>query len=165
MSRLPPAFSWLARYSALGPAACVAAWILLPATHAGAGVFLNTMPGRVTSPAIGGHGEGPAEPGEEGARPVGPSDHGHGGGGSSTLASLLIGTLALLPLLGSAGGCDMNDLNVDLQGNMEDHSRMAPMEASPFFENGTSVPALELADVTTWDGGIALMTYRPAAEA
>ena len=51
MSRLPPAFSWLARYSALGPAACVAAWILLPATHAGAGVFLNTMPGRVTHAA------------------------------------------------------------------------------------------------------------------
>lgn len=33
-----------------------------------------------------------------------------------------------------------------------------------FFEDGTSIPALELADVTAWDGGIALMTYRPAGE-
>lgn len=30
-----------------------------------------------------------------------------------------------------------------------------------FFEDETSIPALHLADVTTWDGGIALMTYRP----
>ena len=34
-----------------------------------------------------------------------------------------------------------------------------------FFEDGTSIPALELADVTTWDGGIALMTYRPVGDA
>ncbi len=34
-----------------------------------------------------------------------------------------------------------------------------------FFEDETSIPSLELADVTTWDGGIALMTYRPAGEA
>jgi dihydrofolate reductase len=33
-----------------------------------------------------------------------------------------------------------------------------------FFADGTSIPALELADVTTWDGGIALMTYRPTVE-
>ena len=33
-----------------------------------------------------------------------------------------------------------------------------------FFEEETSIPALELADVTTWDGGIALMTYRPIGE-
>jgi dihydrofolate reductase len=34
-----------------------------------------------------------------------------------------------------------------------------------FFEDETSIPALELAEVTTWDGGIALMTYRPTEPA
>lgn len=32
-----------------------------------------------------------------------------------------------------------------------------------FFADETSIPALDLVDVTTWDGGIALMTYRPAS--
>lgn len=31
-----------------------------------------------------------------------------------------------------------------------------------FFNDDTAIPALELADVTTYDSGVALMTYRPA---
>jgi dihydrofolate reductase len=33
-----------------------------------------------------------------------------------------------------------------------------------FFDEGTSIPALELVDVQAWDGGIALMTYRPTGD-
>jgi dihydrofolate reductase len=34
-----------------------------------------------------------------------------------------------------------------------------------FFEDETRIPALNLVDATTWDGGIALMTYRPGSDA
>jgi mono/diheme cytochrome c family protein len=95
----------------------------------------ETMPGRATSPAIGGHGEGHQEPGDRPARPAE-----HVGGttttGSTNLSSLLLGLLLPAVAVLGLGGCD--DANVDLQGNLEDNARITAMEPTPFFADGTS---------------------------
>jgi mono/diheme cytochrome c family protein len=99
----------------------------------------ETMPGRVASPAIGGHDAGRREDGEGATRPV--ADVGGTGGASGTggthVPTLLLGLLLpALALLGLGGGCD--EANIDLQGNLEDHGRITAMEPTPFFADGTS---------------------------